>query len=213
GTSPRRRHHGLQDPERTRRFIGAMDHLGRARAHAVVSLLDLTGVRRVLDVGGASGAYAAEFVRQGRNLRATVTDLPEVLPLTRRYLDDGGMADRVDTLPGDYHVDGFGEGWDLVFLSNVIHINSAEENAGLVARSAAALAPGGRLVIQDFVPSEDRSGPPHVVLFSLNMLVNTRAGDTYTLSEIRSWTDAAGLSWLPPVETGVPSTLVIARKP
>jgi len=79
--------------------------------------------------------------------------------------------------------------------------------------TGAALAAGGRLVIQDFVPDEGRGGPRFPVLFALNMLVNTTAGDTYPLSELRAWTDAAGLRWLDPVDTDVPSTLVIAQRP
>ncbi|MFH1529550.1 MAG: methyltransferase [Pseudomonadota bacterium] len=197
----------------TEAFIAAMHAGGSARAAEVVARLDLTGVRRVLDVGGASGAYAMEFVRQGEGLRSTVFDLPDVLPLTQRYLAEAGLADRVDTVPGDYLVDGFGAGWDLVFLSNVVHINAPAQNADLVARAAASLAPGGRIVIQEFVPDDDRMGPRFPVLFALNMLVNTAAGDTYTRTEIRSWTDAAGLIWLESVETDAPSTLILAQRP
>lgn len=206
----------LEGPERVARteaFIAAMHAGGSRRATEVVGCLDLAGVRRVLDVGGASGAYAMEFVRRGDDLRAAVFDLPDVLPLTRGYLDAAGLSDRVETLPGDYLVDGFGAGWDLIFLSNIIHINAPGENADLVRRAAAALAPGGRVVIQDFVPDDDRRGPRFPVLFALNMLVNTKEGDTYTLAELRAWTDAAGLAWCPPVETPVPSTLVVAQRP
>ncbi len=213
GTSVKPRLEGPAREARTEAFIAAMHAGGSTRAAEVVGRLDLGGVHRVLDVGGASGAYAMEFVRRGEDLRAAVFDLPDVLGLTRRYLDAAGFSDRVETLPGDYLVDGFGAGWDLIFLSNIVHINASEENADLVRRAAAALAPGGRVVIQDFVPDEDRSGPRFPVLFALNMLVNTAAGDTYTLAEMRSWTDAAGLAWCPPLETTVPSTLVVAQRP
>ncbi len=210
GTSVRERLEGPDRVARTEGFIAAMHASGSKRAGGVVGRLDLGGVRRVLDVGGASGAYATEFVRQGDALRATVFDTPEVLPLTQRYLRASGMAEQVDTIAGDYLVDDFGEGWDLVFLSNIIHINAPRENADLIARAAASLDPGGRLVIQEFVPNDERTGPDFAVIFALNMLVNTTAGDTYTRAEIRAWTDAAGLTWLEPVETDVPSTLVLA---
>ena len=213
GTRVKERPTGPAGARRTEAFIAAMHAGGSSRAAGVVRSLDLGGVRRVLDVGGASGAYAMEFVRQGVGLRAAVFDLPDVLPLPRRYLAEAGMDDRVDTVPGDYLVDDFGAGWDLVFLSNVIHINGPAENRDLVARAAASLAPGGRVVIQEFVPDDDRAGPRHPVLFALNMLVNTIAGDTYTRAELRSWTTAAGLTWLGSVETDAPSTLVIAQRP
>ena len=213
GTSVKERAEGAERVAQKEAFIGAMHVLGMDRAKSLVGLLDLDGVRRVLDVGGASGAYAMEFVRQGDDLRSAVFDLPDVLPMTGRYLAEAGMDDRVDTVPGDYREDGFGAGWDLIFMSNIIHINSPEENRSLIARAAAALAPGGRIVIQDFMPEDDRTGPHFAVVFSLNMLVNTTAGDTYTLSEIRQWTDAAGLRWCATIETDVPSTLVTAQRP
>ncbi len=213
GTSVKPRREGAARTAHRENFIAAMQSIGMRRASLIVGSLDLTGVRRVLDLGGASGAYAMEFVRRGDGLRAAVFDLLDVLPLTRRYLQEADMADCVDTVPGDYLVDGFGEGWDLIFMSNIIHINDPAENADLVVRAAAALGPRGRIVIQDFVPEDDRTGPRFPVLFALNMLVNTRAGDTYTLHEIRAWTDAAGLNWLDPIETNVPSTLVMAQRP
>lgn len=213
GTSVKPKREGAARVAHREDFIAAMDSIGTRRASVVVGSIDLTRVRRVLDVGGASGAYAMEFVCQGDGLRAAVFDLPDVLPLTRRYIQEARMADRVDTVPGDYLVDGFGEGWDLILLSNIIHINDPAENADLILRAAAALAPRGRVVIQDFVPEDDRTGPRFPVLFALNMLVNTRGGDTYTLPEIRAWTDAAGFEWLEPVETDVPSTLVMCQRP
>jgi SAM-dependent methyltransferase len=213
GTSVKPHLEGPDREARTEAFIAAMHAGGSARATEVVSRLDLRGVRRVLDVGGASGAYAMEFVRQGEGLHATVFDLPTVLPLTRRYIDEAGFAAQVGTVSGDYLVDGFGEDWDLIFLSNIVHINAPDENAELLQRAAAALAPGGRVVIQDFVPADDRAGPRFAVLFALHMLVNTAAGDTYTCAEMRDWTDGAGLTWLEPVETTVPSTLVMAQRP
>ena len=213
GTAVKGHLEGPDREARTEAFIAAMHAGGSARATEVVGRLDLGGVRRVLDIGGASGAYAMEFVRQGEGLDATVFDLPTVLPLTRRYVEEAGFAGTVHTLAGDYLVDDFGAGWDLIFVSNIVHINAPDENVDLIRRAAAALAPGGRVVIQDFVPDDDRSGPRLAVLFALNMLVNTTAGDTYTCAEIRGWTDAAGLTWLEPVETTVPSTLVIAQRP
>jgi len=173
-------------------FIAAMQHGASHQADDVVRGLDLRGVKNVLDVGAGSGGWTAAFVRAGVP-RATAFDLPEVLALTRGYLERFGVGDRIDLVGGDYYKGDFPGPFDLVFMSSIIHINSPEENAQLVRRGAAALSPGGRLVVRDFIVGEDRTGPPHAVMFAINMLVNTRAGDTYTFSEIRTWMEAAGL--------------------
>ena len=175
-------------------FIAAMHDRAVRQAPAIVGQIDLSDVTRVLDVGGGSGAYAMAFVRAKAGISATVFDLPDVLPLTRTYIEREGLSQRVDTVPGDYLKDGLGKDFDLVFLSAIIHSNSPSENAGLIGKCARALRQGGRVVVQDFIMDEERLTPSHGALFALNMLVGTESGDTYTEAEVSGWMTAAGLS-------------------
>lgn len=194
-------------------FIAAMHANALPRASQVVKLIDLSRVQRVLDVGGGSGAYAMAFVREGApRVRASVFDLPNVVPLTRGYIEQAGMADQVDTVVGDYTNDELPGGFDLVFLSAIIHSNSPCENEQLIAKCVRALNAGGRVVVQDFVVDEERTGPPLAVLFALNMLVGTPAGDTYTESEVRGWMDKAGMQFSERRDTDFGTTLLVARK-
>lgn len=178
--------------DRTEAFIAAMHHNAGQRAEEVVSRINLEGVRRVLDVGGGSGAYAMAFCRTNPDIEAVVFDLPEVTPITRRYVEQAGLTDRVTTVDGNYHESSLGDNFDLVLLSAVVHSNSAAENTTLLKRCAAALSPAGRIVIQDFVMDEQRHTPARGALFALNMLVNTEAGDTFTEREIADWLQEAG---------------------
>lgn len=200
---------GDRGNEWLRSFIAAMHWRAKQGAAAVVGAIDLEGVRRVLDVGGGSGAYAMAFARAGRGVTAVVFDLPAVVPLTRAYVQEEGLSAEIETQTGNYLQDPLGHGYDLVFMSAVIHSNSAEENASLVRKAAAALNPGGRLVIQDFLMAEDRSGPLQPALFALNMLVGTQAGDTYTESEVRAWMEAAGLRSVERKDTTIGTNLLV----
>lgn len=193
-------------------FIAAMHERAKRNAATVVSLLDLSGVSRVLDVGGGSGAFAMAFVRARDGITATVFDLPKVIPLTRRYVSAEGLEDRVETVIGDYQVDELGTGYDLVFLSAIVHSNSVDQNRVLLRKCAGALNPGGQVVIQDFVMEADRTRPEFGTLFALNMLVATEAGDTFTEAEIRSWTEEAGLSQITRIDTDFRTTLMVGRK-
>jgi predicted O-methyltransferase YrrM len=212
GTSAFERPGGEAGEERTRHFIAAMHAGGSARAERLVAMLELDGVSRVLDVGGGSGAYAMAFARAREGITVTVFDLPHVTPLTRDYVEKAGLSDKIDVVEGDANVDELPRGFDLVFMSQLLHSNSPEENEALIANGAASLNPGGRLVIQDFVVDEGRTGPPQAVIFALNMLVNTAAGDTYAEAEIRGWMEAAGLSDVTRVDTDFETTLMIASK-
>ncbi|WP_415520182.1 MAG: methyltransferase [Desulfovibrio aminophilus] len=199
------------DSADTRSFIEAMHRRAKDDADALAALLDLSGVRRVLDLGGGSGAYSMAFCRAEPGLTAVVLDLPHVTPLTRRYVAAEGLSERIGTQDGDYHDADFGQGYDLVFLSAIAHINSAAENKRLVARAARALNPGGRVAVQDFIMDDDRTTPLHGALFALNMLVNTERGDTYTESEVRGWMEDAGLTDVLRLDGRDKASLVVGR--
>jgi len=206
--SPRRR-----EPELTRSFIAAMHYYGLERARAVVDSLDLSGVSSVLDIGGGSGAYSIAFMRAiGPAGRATIFDLPEVVPLASDYVAEAGLSGRIALVAGDYLSDELPAGHDLAFLSAVIHINSPRENEDLVRRTAAGLNPGGQLVVRDFFVDEDRCGPLMATLFSLNMLVNTRRGDSYAESEMRRWFAAAGLVDVRRIHMGEGAGMLVGRR-
>jgi SAM-dependent methyltransferase len=194
-------------------FIAAMHANATRRAEGVVDHLDLSGVSRLLDVGGGSGAYSIAFCRARPDIEATVFDLPSVIPLTQEYVAEADLLSRIHLLAGDYTRDELGHGYDLAFLSAIIHSNDAEANRGLFARCYRALQPGGRIVVQDFIMDEDRAAPPHGALFALNMLVGTSAGDTYTEREVTGWLEGAGFREIRRQEVpgGIASLLVASR--
>jgi SAM-dependent methyltransferase len=193
-------------------FIAAMHANALARAPAVVGLLDLAGVSNVLDVGGGSGGYAMAFARAKPGLRATVFDLSNVIPLTRRYIDEGNLGERVTTAGGDYLSDSLGQGFDLAFLSMIVHSNPPEQNRALLGSVGRCLRPSGRVVIHEMVLDEDRTWPAYAAVFALNMLVNTEAGDSYTESEIQDWMTGAGFGHFSRIDTPFETSLVMGTK-
>jgi len=193
-------------------FIAAMHARAYNQATALVDMLELSDVSRVLDIGGGSGAYSMAFVRARQGIRSRVFDLPNVISLTKNYIEQERLSDKVETAVGDYNIDNLGSGFDLVFLSAIIHSNSIEENRKLIRKCSKALNPGGQVVVQDFIMDEDRTSPPLGALFSLNMLVGTESGDTYTESEVRMWMEAANLSNIIRKDTAFGTTLIIGRK-
>jgi SAM-dependent methyltransferase len=200
-------------PDWIHAFIEAMHQRARDTAPRIVGSLDLTGVRKVLDVGGGSGVYAMAFARAADDVTVTVFDLPAVIPLTREYVCAAGLQDRIELVEGDYTADAFGEGFDLVFLSAILHINSPQGNQALLHKAASALRPGGQIAVLDFIMAEDRSDPPFGAMFALNMLVGTPAGDTYTEAEIRGWLEAAGMNEVQRLERDGMAEMIVARRP
>lgn len=195
-------------------FIAAMHTFASAQAQEIISQIDLGNVRRVLDVGGGSGAYSIAMCNAKADLEAVIFDQPDVVPLTQKYAAEAGLADRISTVTGDFNVDELPSGFDLAFLSQVLHSNSREECAELIKRAWRALNPGGRIVVQEFVIDENRASPPQAAMFSLNMLVGTPAGDTYTEREIRAWLEDAGFVDIRRIDPeGTGTTMLVATKP
>ncbi|HSQ36204.1 MAG TPA: methyltransferase [Candidatus Binatia bacterium] len=194
-------------------FIAAMHERATPQAAAIVKLLDLTGVKRCLDIGAGSAAYAMALARAGAGIRVTAFDRPVVLPLTRDYVRRAGLLSRIDLVAGDFHGDDWGQGYDLILLSAIVHMNSPRENERLIARAARSLNPGGQLVIQDFIMAPDRTRPAAGAFFALNMLVATARGDAFTAAEVRGWMQAAGLKKIVRHATPFDASLLIGRKP
>ena len=210
GTSIYREPRSADDTES---FIAAMHHNATARAETVIPSLDLGSVRSVLDVGGGSGAYSIAFARANPQIRSTVFDMPDVVRIADRHIREAGVEDRVTTRAGDMTTDEFGSGYDLVFLSAICHMFGPERNTEILRKAANALAPGGRVIVQDFVLDDDKTTPRHGVVFALHMLVATREGSTYSGNEYCSWMREAGLVDARVVPLPGPTDLVIGMRP
>ncbi len=193
-------------------FIGAMHYRGVKEAKITALMLDLSASKKMLDVGGGSGAFAMEFVKNNPNMSAVVFDLPNVIPITKRYVEQEKMNSKISYLSGDYLEDDFGSGYDLIFLSAIVHINSFDENNFLIKKCYDSLNTGGQIVVKDWVMNEDRTEPAGGAFFALNMLVGTERGDTYTEAEIKSWFANTGIKKIERKNTSFGSSLMIGHK-
>jgi predicted O-methyltransferase YrrM len=212
GTAVERRETAGRGDDWTEAFIAAMHANASERAPAVVRAVGTEGVDRMLDIGGGSGAYSIAFAKANPRLQAEILDLESVLPIARRHIAEAGVADRVRARTGDLRAGGFGTGYGLVFISAICHMLAPEENQELLANSFAALAPGGRVAVQDFILDPDRTGPRIAALFALNMLVGTASGNTYTEEEYASWLRAAGFAGVRRVKLPGPADLMLATR-
>jgi 3-hydroxy-5-methyl-1-naphthoate 3-O-methyltransferase len=201
-----------RDESWTRAFIAAMHRNARERSPHVIRAVGLDGVKRMIDLGGGSGAYTIAFAQAKPDLRVDVLDLPDVLELTKEYVSEGAVADRVTFIPGDLRTEKFGNGYDLALLSAICHMFGPDENRDLIRRAYEALNPGGRLVIQEFILEPDKTGPRSATLFALNMLVGTEKGNTYSSEEYAGWMKGAGFREAKHVRLPGPSSLMIATR-
>ena len=190
-------------------FIAAMDRNAKERAPLVLKAVGATGIGRMLDLGGGSAAYSIAFARAVPGLNSEILDLGDVIPLAQENIRKAGLTDRITTRVGDMLRDPLGEKYDLILASAICHMFSPEENQRLFQRANRALAPGGQFVVQEFILEPSKTAPRAAALFSLNMLVGTRAGSSYSEAEYSAWLREAGFSDVRRVRLPGPSGLMI----
>jgi SAM-dependent methyltransferase len=199
-------------PDELRDFIRAMENISRSSSLDVARKLDLSQFRRMLDLGGGPGTAALTFARMVPQLRCVVFDLPEVVGIAQREIARAGLSDRVTTRAGDYLKDDLGEDYDLVYLSNVIHSLGPDDVERLLGKAYGALAVSGSVIVKDFFLEESRTRPAAAARFSVNMLVGTEAGRSYTFAETRRLLAQAGFSDLQQQDVATASAVIIGRK-
>jgi SAM-dependent methyltransferase len=187
---------GVMEPEHAiwQQFARAMAPLMSLQAELIAQLLEARQAPKwkVLDIAAGHGMFGITLARHNRQAEIVAVDWAPVLEVAREHAQQAGVSGRYRSLPGSAFEVEFGEGYDLVLLTNILHHFDAATCEGLLRKVHRALAPGGRAVTLEFVPDEDRLTPPPAAMFSLTMLVGTPGGSTYTFSELRGMLRNAG---------------------
>ena len=190
-----------EEPDYRRQFTWAMHHRTLETAPMIADQLSLKGVKTLLDLGGGPGTYAMAFLAKNSGLRATVCDRPAALEVAKEIASTHKAGARLSYLPLDLLKDEIPEPFDVIWYSNVLHIYSPEQNLDVFRRARAALAGGGRLIIQDaFLHDREGLYPEEASLFAVSMLLFTESGNTYSVAETTAWLKKAGFASVRPVK-------------
>lgn len=203
-----------EDPTLLATFWEAMHSLSAMTARQLGEAVDFERFRRLLDIGGGSGAYAIELCKQYGALRATVFDLPHVAAIAAEKIAEAGLTDRIETTGGSFF-DYIPADHDLHLLSMIMHDWDEATNRALLRRSFEALPDGGAVVIRELLVNDEKTGPAPAALMSLNMLIETKGGRNYTPAEYSAWLEDAGFRHIETIWLDAPAAngAVIGRKP
>jgi hypothetical protein len=201
------------DPKMLAYFWEAMHSLSTMSARKLGEAVDFTRFRRLLDIGGGSGAYCIELCKQYGGLNATVFDLPHVAEIAAGKIAEADMSERVGAAGGDFF-DRLPDGHDAHLLSMILHDWDENKNRALLERSFAALPRGGAVIITELLVNDDKTGPAPAALMSLNMLIETE-GRNYTPAEYTIWLQDAGFRRVETIWFDAPAVngAVIGYKP
>lgn len=167
-----------------RAFILGMHNLAILKADNVLKAVGLKGVKKALDLGGGPGTYTIEMAKKG--ISVTIFDMPETIEIAKEVIKKSGVKN-INFLQGDFLTDDFGRDYDLIFISQILHAYSEDDNIMVLKKCRNALNKNSRIVIQEFFIDKDRTHPVQAALFSINMLANTSGGRCYSPEEIKRW--------------------------
>jgi len=153
--------------EEHRNFIMGMHNIAVAgRAEAFTDHIDLSGRKKLLDVGGGPGTYSMAACGRFPKLKAVVLDLPETIAIANEVIAREGMQDRVTTQEGNWETDTFGEDNDVVLFSNILHGPGSQAETKLT-KAYDSMESGGLLLVQDFLLNDEKTGPLIPALFNV----------------------------------------------
>lgn len=190
---PLREREAYREEEFRENFLMGMFNLAMDIAPKIVSLIDASKRRHLLDLGGGPGTYAIHFCLKNPKLKATVFDLPQTRPFAEKTIAKFNLADRINFIGGDYLIDSIKGSYDLALLSHILHSVGPQDCQRIINKVVSALMPGSMVIIHDFILNDTMDGPLFPALFSLNMLLGTQEGQAYSEKQIIDMLEKAGI--------------------
>lgn len=181
-----------EDEEQTRHFVYGMHNRALGIGRMMVDLVDLSGRKKMIDVGGGPGTYSSLFAQRYSELQSQVLDLPGVLKIATEIIESLGVSKQVTTQPLNYMEDDFPAGNDVVMISGVFHRETEETCRGFIRRAYDSLQTGGILIVSDVFTDEGGTGPLFATLFGLNMMLTAADGEVHADEDVASWMQQAG---------------------
>jgi SAM-dependent methyltransferase len=210
GQAPNRQGGGFSEADQ-RIFSEGVGAFAAGPARALADRYDFSRHDRILDVGGGIGSLLLAVLRRYVGLHGTVFELPGAAALARQHVEREPEGKRIDVVEGDIFSDPVPPGYDAIVLANVIHVLSGERIRALLQRARAAVTPGARLLIVDFLTDPTHTHPLFAALAAGEFLMIAGEGDVYSVDELRGWLHDAG--WRPLQYTPLtgPTSLLVAE--
>jgi len=205
---PNRGRASFSDEERES-FLMGMFVIGMHTAPVLAGEIDLTDRQSLIDIGGGPGTFAIHFCLKNPQLKATVYDLPATRPFAEKTIEKFGLSDRIRFMDGNYVEETIEGVHDVAWLSHILHGEGPDTCKDILKKAVAALKPGGLVCIHEFILRDTMDGPLFPALFSINMLLGTESGQSYSQAQLISMMEEAGvrniqrLSYVGPTESGV----------
>jgi len=204
----------MADNEYWHKLVPAIATLSFPVAQMIADRLGIAnaGPIRWLDVGGGSGVWSAVWLSANKQAKGVQLDWPTVNTIAKGFVGNFGVADRFETIDGDFHSVDFGSSqYDFAIYGHIAHQEDPADNTEIFRKFRRALKPEGTLVVNDFILTDERNGHPFALMFASQMLLVTKGGNAWRQADYRTWLAEAGFKSVDFVPTPGPATVVLAK--
>ena len=198
----------MNDPEQGEKVHRVLAKMAKRMAPDLLRRFDLSSCQTLLDVGGGAGIFSSEFLKAYPQIQVTLFDLPQVLPITQKQMEKEGLTDRVKLIPGNFNQDEIFGTYDVVFLSDILHYQTPDENGSLFQKLYRNVAANGRIIVKDMFLGDEGS-PGWNAIFSMHLMVYTENGRCCKRQDVKDWLAQAGFVGIEEVER---NAVLTARK-
>ncbi|MFK7764178.1 MAG: methyltransferase [Roseobacter sp.] len=177
---------GEIDPQVAETYSDLMAQSQMLVAEDTLRAVSFKGIRKLMDVGGGTGAFLEAVGKANPDIEMRLFDLPQVTPGATARFEAAGMMDRVSLLPGSFRDEALPEGADAISLIRVLYDHADETVADLLSAVYAALPAGGRLIISEPMGGgarPDRAGDVYFAFYTMAMQTG-RARSAKEISEM-----------------------------
>jgi O-methyltransferase domain/Dimerisation domain len=196
-----------------KRIAGFMHGLAVSGALVAAKRFDLSGTKRLLDVGAGSGVFSIAFAEANPGLHCTMMELETMCQVAMSdYASKSSARDRIDAKPVDMLRQDWPQGYDAMFFSNIFHDWDFPTCRMLAGKAYAALPKGGRILLHEMLLDDARDGPLLTTLFSVYMLMGTK-GQQFTAPELVDILTSVGFADVQVTPAHGNYVVVSARKP
>lgn len=193
-------------------FTHAMYGVSVAPAMALSKKFDFSNYKKMMDIGGGSGVYTIEVVKQNPHMSAIVLDLKSACQVANQYIKQSGLGGKIETKVFDFFRDDFPKDCNIAFLSHIVHQYGKETNTRLLKKIYDSLPSNSAIIISEWFLNNEKTGPTPSALLGLLMIIEHDEGRNYSYSEVSEILEDAGFTNIEKKELPGPADVLIGYK-
>lgn len=193
-------------------YGAAMDNGGKIASIYAARAFGNIRKGKLLDIGGGPGTYSIQACKFYEGIESTILDLPEMKEVAEENIRKNNMEGRISYVSGNIVNDTISDRYDVVIISNLLHLFNADTRDIILAKASDCLNPNGKLILHDFFLNDDKTSPEVPILFSLDWML-LGAGFDISKNDLAESLSSKGFSDVKRIECNmIPTSIIVATK-